>query len=104
MHAGDPAQTVGGTLLAVTSDDGPIDEVMEILNRHNPATLDQHTQRFFDIGDAALAQYVPTFDLRQGVDEALGPEDWATAQGKGAEKNDPDDCTARRADDPHELL
>ena len=62
-------------MLAVTSDDGPVDEVMEILNRHHPTALDQHTQGSFDAGDAAMALHVPTFSMLQKTDEALGRED-----------------------------
>jgi hypothetical protein len=101
---GAPAETAGGELLTVTSDDGPLDRVMEILNRHHPHALEQHTQGSFDAGDAAIREYLPNFDLTQGIDESLGREDWATAEGKCVGNTHPDDCAGRRRTDPHSAI
>ncbi|HYO08609.1 MAG TPA: hypothetical protein VER17_06515 [Tepidisphaeraceae bacterium] len=77
-HTGEPAESVGGTLLTVTSNDGPLPRVLEILHRHHPLQLDQHTQGYFDGGDNVLAGHVPSFNLPHHADEPADPTHWSS--------------------------
>lgn len=87
VRNGQPSPGEEGFVIAATCDEGVLDVVMQILNRHRPSTIDQHTQGYFDAGDRAIARNIPTFHVQQSIDESLGREDGATDEGRRVDRS-----------------